>query len=228
MIFQERLDRLLPYLRGFAFDERTLYARFTVLFPAHWDVGYLKSKSILLGILGQNGTSNMFLIGVSTDTDLSEHPILNDKPFDYFLDEIERVININNEKERKEAILKEKMAELQQMFNGATLEEVEKLQIVKTNYDGYVTPPFRSGSTVEDIFTPEFEVPIHDPAFNDLGGESYATIEDDFDPFSREENDRGEDNIPFVPEDEININLPGIVKDMVKHNNSEESGIPVN
>jgi len=61
-----------------------------------------------------------------------------------------------------------------------------------------------------------------------LGGESYATIEDDFDPFSREENDRGEDNIPFVPEDEININLPGIVKDMVKHNNSEESGIPVN
>jgi len=224
MIFQERLDRVLPYLRGFAFDESTLYNRFTILFPAAWDVSYLKSKSILLGVMAQNGVSNMFMVGMSTDKDLNTgQPIMDDKPFDYFLDEIERVIEINQEKERKAILLQQKIVELQRAFSEGTLREVQNLKIVKDDYRTSITP---DETIYNKMFTPKIELPVQDPSFLEEPIQNIIHsdfIEDDFDPFAREDDDKGMDeSIPFEPDENADINLPGIVKEMVRYKNLPE------
>lgn len=235
MIHQERIDRLLPYLRGFAFDPNTMYKRFTLLFPAHWDVTHLKTKSIMLGVVNSNGVANTFLVGVFVPDEFNpDVPQAEDMSMDWFYDEIEYIINYNNEKEAKEALLEKKKKELEDLFNRASLEEMENYEIGLKDWSGRIVKPSATGMTFIMPFTPEIEVPEQDPTFGTddeavaiafAGGDPFE--EADFDPFAREEDDTNDSTIPFEPDEDVDINLPGIVKDMVKHNNGG-SELPIN
>ncbi len=241
-MIQERIDKVLPYLRGFAFDQDSLYKRFTVLFPATWDITYLKNKSILLGIISNYGTSLQYMIGVNNQRDTQGNFILQDQTFDYFIDEIERVILINNEKERKQELLKEKIAQLQEVFNSSSLEEVEKLQITA---DGEALPmPIIPAQPTLIPVEPVLQIPpvqqpvqqyvdvmpmqqMPNPRQNSMVDlrvirdrdepvESDFIVGDDFNPYSRREIDTGVSiDLDSLPQDDF---IPPVVRDMARHN----------
>ena len=190
-MFQERIDKLLPYLRGFAFDEATMYIRLSVLFPVDWDVSRFQSEGILRKVIEDNGVSRLYLLGVSTETDLHPTPILNDKPIDYFFNEIENVIQFNNERVKKKELFQQKVKELEKVFMSSSLDEIEKLKFTKEDEYQPISV------TVATINQPTIPHSMEREPDEDIG----------------ESVNLDKVTTPALPED-YDINIPAIVQEM--------------
>jgi hypothetical protein len=118
---QENIERLLPYLRGFYWDEN-LYTRYEVIFPKVWKKDDLFSNKLVIKKLFENENAVNLLLGIVEG---------DDKPIDYFFNEIEKIITINKEYEKKQELLRKKIEELQNVFNNSPLEELENIAFSK-------------------------------------------------------------------------------------------------
>lgn len=125
-IIDNKLQRLIPYLRGFFYDEKTLLIRINLLIPNNWNYLNLKEKGIIVNAIKFNDFSNTLIIGLGEEQ-------LHDKPFDYFCEEIEKMIAINQEKSKKQELLNQKIKELQNFIDQSSLDEINNLKMIPLN-----------------------------------------------------------------------------------------------
>jgi hypothetical protein len=105
-IINNRLEKLIPYLRGFMYDHNDLYIRLQVMIPISWTYTSLKEKGIIISTqTTPNNTSYLLTIGVDAKK-------ATDKPIDEFLNDFEEVIIHNKKEEKKQKLLRQKIKEM--------------------------------------------------------------------------------------------------------------------
>jgi len=118
-LINKRLERLIPFLRGFMYDHKDLYVRLNVMIPITWSYRSLVEKGLVLEIQPSPNNSS-YLITMGLDPKKS-----TDQPIDVFLDDFEEVITFNKKEEKKQKLLQQKIRELSKM----SLEDIEKIDL---------------------------------------------------------------------------------------------------
>lgn len=121
-IINDKLDKLLPFVRGFRYEEKTLQPHVSILFPHSWSINHLNSNELIIEEAVLNEASKAIIVGFKGQ--------VHSDGIDYLFEEIEKEILFNQEQENKKLLFQEKLKELEKFVNLSTLEDVKNLQIL--------------------------------------------------------------------------------------------------
>lgn len=135
MSIDEKIESLLPYFRGLSYDD-DMMVRIMLLIPNNWNVDKLQSRNLLVD-RKTFAESSVYTIGQTTDGDAEEITSI-----EFLFDFIEETIVFNEEEELKKEKIEEKMRQLREFAETATLDDLENIYFNKSDE---VNPPKKRG-----------------------------------------------------------------------------------